>query len=73
MTLAEWRKAAGLSQKGMAERLSAMLGRTVHAPSICQWEKEGIMPGADVAQAILLMTGGAVTASSFGRKRCQPA
>ena len=65
--LARWRKAAGLSQKEMAERLSAVLGRPVHPPSVCQWES-GVMPGADVAEAILVMTGGAVTGSSFGRR-----
>lgn len=69
LTLSEWRKQAGLSQRETAKRLSAILGRTVHAPSVCQWES-GVMPGADVAEAVRIMTGGAVTGSSFGRKPC---
>ena len=72
MTLARWRRARGLSQKETAERLSAALGRPVHAPSVCQWES-GVMPGADVAEAIRAMTGGRVTGSSFGRRPCPPA
>lgn len=68
VTLAEWRKARGLSQKEMAARLSARLGRTVHAPSVCQWES-GVMPGADVAEAIRAMTRGQVTGDSFGRRK----
>lgn len=67
LTLAEWRKAHGVSQKEMAERLSARLGRKVHAPSVCQWE-HGVMPGADVAEAIRKATGGKVKAGSFGRR-----
>ncbi len=70
MTLAEWRRAQGLSQRETAERLSALLGRPVHAPSVCQWEKKGVMPGADVAEAIRRLSGGKVTGSSFGRGRC---
>jgi transcriptional regulator with XRE-family HTH domain len=69
MTLSEWRKASGISQKEIAERLSAILGRPVHQPSVHQWES-GVMPGADVAEAIRAMTGGLVTGSSFGRKPC---
>lgn len=68
ITLAQWRKAQGISQKETAGRLSAMLGRPVHAPSVCQWESGGVMPGADVAEAVRTMTGGAVTGSSFGRR-----
>ena len=68
--LFDWRKAEGVSQKEMASRLSARLGRTVHPPSICQWES-GIMPGADVAEAIRAETGGKVTGDTFGRRpRC---
>lgn len=69
MTLAEWRKERGLTQRETASLLSAILGRPVHAPSICQWES-GVMPGADVAEAIRKMTGDLVTGSSFGRKSC---
>jgi transcriptional regulator with XRE-family HTH domain len=69
MTLAGWRKARGYSQKELALRLSAALGRTVHAPSVCQWES-GVMPGADVAEAIGRVTGGKVTGASFGRRPC---
>lgn len=65
--LAEWRKSLGLSQKETAERLSARLGRKVHAPSVCQWE-HGVMPGADVAEAIRDLTQGRVTGDSFGRR-----
>lgn len=68
MTLAEWRKAQGLSQVEMASRLSAALGRPVHGPSICQWETMGVMPGADVAEAIREVTDGAVTGESFKRR-----
>ena len=78
--LAAWRKLEKVSQKEMARRLSARLGRTVHAPSICQWEN-GVMPGADVAEAIRAETEGKVTGDTFGprrvepdgRSRCQPA
>ena len=69
MTLAGWREAQGISQKEMADRLSALLGRPVHQPSVSQWES-GVMPGADVAEAIRTMTGGLVNGSSFGRRRC---
>ena len=70
VTLAQWRNAAGLSQKEMAERLSAVLGRPVHAPSVCQWEA-GVMPGADTAEAIRELTDGVVTGASFRRRpRC---
>ena len=69
LTLAGWRKAEGVSQKETASRLSAILGRTVHAPSVCQWEA-GVMPGADAAEAVRVMTGGRVTGSSFGRPPC---
>jgi transcriptional regulator with XRE-family HTH domain len=73
MTLAEWRKAEGISQKEMASRLSAVLGRPVHAPSICQWESGQVMPGADVSEAIRKLTGDQVTGDSFGRGRCPSA
>lgn len=73
MTLAEWRKAKGLSQQETARRLSAILGRPVHQPSVFQWESGTVMPGADVAEAIRKMTGGRVTGSSFGRRECPPA
>lgn len=69
LTLAEWRKAEGVSQKETAARLSAILGRTVHGPSVCQWEA-GVMPGADVAEAVRVLTGDRVTGDSFGRKPC---
>ena len=72
ITLAEWRKAEGISQQAAADRLSALLGRPVHQPSIRQWES-GVMPGADVSEAIRVMTGGLVTGSSFGRGRCPSA
>ncbi len=78
--LADWRKLEGVSQKEMARRLSIRLGRTVHAPSICQWEN-GVMPGADVAEAIRAVTKGNVTGDTFGprgrpqsgKSRCLPA
>jgi transcriptional regulator with XRE-family HTH domain len=70
ITLAEWRKAEGVSQKETAERLSARLGRKIQAPSICQWEN-GVMPGADVAEAIWHMTRGRVTGDSFGRRKAE--
>ena len=72
MTLAEWRKERGLSQRETATLLSGILGRTVHPPSISQWEA-GVMPGADVAEAVRTMTGGQVTGSSFGRSKCPSA
>lgn len=71
MTLAGWRKSEGISQREVARRLSALLGRTVHPPSISQWEAGGFMPGADVAEAIRQMTGDQVTGASFGRHRSQ--
>jgi transcriptional regulator with XRE-family HTH domain len=70
LTLAEWRKAEGVSQKEIAARLSARLGRKIQAPSICQWE-HGVMPGADVAEAIWHMTRGRVTGDSFGRRKAE--
>ena len=69
LTLADWRRAEGVSQKEAATRLCAILGRTVHAPSVCQWES-GVMPGADAAEAVRVMTGGRVPGSSFGRPPC---
>lgn len=72
-TLAEWRKAEGISQQELADRLSAVLGRPVHQPSVFQWESGSVMPGADVAEAIRMMTGGQVTGSSFGRRKCPQA
>lgn len=72
VTLAEWRKAEGISQQETASRLSAMLGRPVHQPSVRQWEA-GVMPGAGVAEAIRTMTGGVVTGASFGRRPCPQA
>lgn len=72
MTLAEWRKQERISQRETASRLSMILGRPVHAPSICQWE-DGVMPGADVAEAIRQLTGDKVTGASFGRKQCPSA
>ena len=71
-TLAEWRRAQGISQKETADTLSAPLGRPVHQPSVFQWES-GVMPGADIAEAIRAMTGGQVTGSSFGRHQCPQA
>ena len=71
MTLAEWRKAEGLLQKDVADRLSAILGYPVHPPSVCQWES-GVMPGADKAEAIRTLTGGKVTGASFGRRPACP-
>lgn len=71
MTLAEWRKAQGISQYEVADRLSALLGRPVHQPSVCQWESGSVMPGADVAEAIRTMSGGQVSGASFGRRPCQ--
>jgi transcriptional regulator with XRE-family HTH domain len=73
MTLADWRKAEGISQKEMASRLSAVLGRPVHQPSVRQWESGDVMPGADVADAIQRVTCGKVIPSSFGKPPCQPA
>jgi hypothetical protein len=67
ITLSEWRKAEGISLRKAAERLSAFLGRPIHGSNIFQWES-GVMPGADVAEAIRAMTGGAVTGASFGRR-----
>ena len=68
-TLAGWRKAAGLSQREVAERLSAALGRPVHQVNVHQWEA-GVMPGADVAEAIRILSKGAVTGASYGGQRC---
>lgn len=70
MALSQWRKAEGISQAEMATRLSAVLGRPVHAPSICQWESGTVMPAADAAYAIQRVTCGLVIPSSFGRKPC---
>lgn len=72
MTLAEWRKARGVSQQELANRLSAALGRVVHQPSIRQWES-GVMPGADVAEALRELTEGRVTGTSFGKAQCPSA
>ncbi len=73
VTLAAWRKAEGISQKDLAARLSATLGRAVHQPSVFQWESGAVMPGADVAEAIRSLTGGQVVGSSFGRRSCPQA
>lgn len=67
-TLAEWRKANGMSQSDLASRLSAALGRTVPQQSVHQWES-GVMPGADVAEAVRRLTNGAVTGDSFGHDK----
>jgi hypothetical protein len=64
-----WRTAQGLSQNELAFRLSAVLGRTVQQQHVHHWES-GVMPGADVAEAIRTLTGGAVTGDSFGRRKC---
>lgn len=69
LTLAAWRKAEGISQVETAARLSAILGRPVHGPSVCQWE-HGVMPGAKAAEAIRTLTGGRVTGDSFGKPPC---
>lgn len=66
-TLAGWRKANGISQNELASRLSAALGRAVHQQNVHHWES-GVMPGADVAEAIRTVTGGAVTGDCFGRR-----
>ncbi len=64
--LAAWRKGQGLSQRDVASLLSAALGRPVRQQNVGQWES-GVMPGADVAEAIRALTGGRVTGESFGR------
>ncbi len=69
LTLAAWRQAAGLSQRDVARRLTLLLGRPVHPPSVCQWEA-GVMPAADAAEAVRELTGGRVTGRSFGRRPC---
>lgn len=58
-----------MSQPQAAAMISAALGRPVRQQNVDQWES-GVMPGADVAEAIRKVTGGAVTGDSFGRKRC---
>lgn len=68
VTLAEWRKGRGLSQREAALLLSGFLGRPVQAANIGQWET-GVMPGADVAEAVRRMTRGRVTGASFGRRK----
>lgn len=81
LTLAAWRKERGLSQRELASLLSGRLGRTVHQQSIWGWETGGIMPGADVAEALRELSMGRVTGTSFGRgssgdqkkKTCPPA
>lgn len=72
MTLAEWRKERGLSQRELAVRLSAALGRPVTQQSVCQWESS-VVPGADVAEAIRKLTGGRVRGDSFGKRKCPQA
>jgi transcriptional regulator with XRE-family HTH domain len=66
LTLAGWRKAKGLSQSQLAAHVSAALGRPVRQQNISWWER-GVVPGADVADAIRLVTDGEVTGFSFGR------
>lgn len=81
LTLAAWRKERGFTQRELASLLSGMLGRPVHQQSIWGWETGGVMPGADVAEAIRTLSGDRVTGSSFGRdgagsegrKPCPPA
>lgn len=68
VTLAGWRKAQGLSQTEMAALISAALGRTVLQQNVYHWES-GVMPGADVAEAIRRVTSDAVTGDSFGRSK----
>jgi transcriptional regulator with XRE-family HTH domain len=67
-TLAEWRKTVQLSQAQVAAHLTAALGRRVTQQNVRWWES-GVMPGADVAEAIRLVTDGAVTGFSFGRPK----
>ncbi len=68
-TLARWRMARGFTQERVATLVSAILGRTVHQQNIHHWET-GVIPGADAAEAIRKVTGGAVTGDSFGRQKC---
>ncbi|HEX4608228.1 MAG TPA: helix-turn-helix transcriptional regulator [Urbifossiella sp.] len=67
-TLASWRRSAGLSQAQVAAHVTAVLGRRVTQQNVRWWES-GVMPGADVAEAIRIVTGGAVTGFSFGRPK----
>ena len=67
LTLAEWRATRRLTQARVAAMLSAHLGRLVRQQNVDQWET-GVMPGADVAEAVRVVTGGAVTGDSFGRR-----
>ncbi len=65
LSLAEWRSGRRLSQSQAAALISAALGRPVRQQNVDQWET-GVMPGADVAEAIRTVSGGAVTGDSFG-------
>ena len=67
LTLAEWRAVRRLSQAQAAALISAALGRPVRQQNVRHWEA-GVMPGADVAEAVRKATGGAVTGDSFGRR-----
>lgn len=54
MTLAEYRKRHGLSQRKLAEGLTVALGRPVHHQYIGKWEKHEEKIPADVAAALAL-------------------
>ena len=67
-TLAEWRKAAGHLPEGDG-RPAFRRPRPPRPRSRASASgNPGVMPGADVAEAIRTMTGGQVTGSSFGRR-----
>lgn len=61
-----------MSQGELAARLSAALARPVHQQNVHHWES-GVMPGADVAEAVRKLTDGQVTGDSFGRRPCPSA
>ncbi len=66
MTLSEWRKQHGLTQKELAARLG------VTQPQIAKWERGTHSPALDSARKILEFTGQAVTLADLVRTAERP-
>lgn len=66
MTLKEWRTIKKWSQSHFARTLSKKTGETFYQSHVQSWENGGT-PNAKTADAIKKITGGKVTADSYGK------
>lgn len=66
-TLREWRESKKWSQAHLANTLSKRLGKKLYQSHVAAWES-GSMPGADIGDAIRKLSGGKVSADTYGRK-----